>query len=240
MPSYFNSISITPLTVHRLTSPKLLLAGLDRHKDSLEYLHINSINGRSWWGSQADDRFHGDEDSIASGYDPTDDEMSSVNKERQNQACKDIKQEYIQPIDLHEFNILNTVSVHATDLLGAMNKADPTDYIPLSTVLPPALKVLSLRYSNFFSDWDPQLEFIYENDIDGDAMWDVDKWVTQAHWAWYETYFGHLSELLHHKTEKFPELKEIEVHVDDKWPKPGKEIMELANDVGVVVVIADL
>jgi hypothetical protein len=122
-----------------------------------------------------------------------------------------------------------------------MNKADATDYIPLSTVLPPAPEVLSLRYSNFFSDWDPQLQFTYENDIgDSDgAPWNVDTWVTRENWLWYETYFGHLSQLLLHKAEKFRELK-IVVHVDDGWPKPGKEIMELANNVGVVVVVEDL
>src|ERR1700761_8940094 len=233
---------ITMLIPHRLTSPKLLLTGVYQHKDSLEYLHINSINGRSWWGSEEDDRFHGDQDSDASDCDPADDGQAVRHEERQSKICKDIKQKHIQPIDLHEFSVLKTLSVHATDLLGAMNKADAADYIALSEILPPALEVLSLRYSNFFSDWDPQLDFIYESCLGfgESAHWTVEKWVTRDHWVWYETYFRHLSQLLLHKKEKFPQLKEIEVYLDDGWPKPGKEIMELANDVGVAVVVKDL
>jgi hypothetical protein len=148
-----------------LTSPKLLLAGLYQHKETLTFLHINSINSRSHWQSGCDDQFRGDEDSVEDGYDPTDDEMAAEHEERQWTACKELKEEYIQPIDLHDFKVLNAVSVHITDLLGAMNKEDASDYIPLSSVLPPAIEVLSLRYSNYFSDWDPQLEFIYEYDL---------------------------------------------------------------------------
>jgi hypothetical protein len=164
------------LTVHRLTSPRLLLAGLDRHRASLEYFHVNSIDERSYWGSFQDDGFHGDEDSITSDYDPANDEHVALHEERQNKAWKEIKQEYIHPIDLHEFRALKRVSVHATSLLSAMNKADATDYILLSTVLPATQEVLSLRYLNFFSDWNPQLQFIYENDIGdvGGAQWNVD------------------------------------------------------------------
>jgi hypothetical protein len=106
------------LTVHRLISPRLLLAGLDRYRGSLEYLHINSINESSNWGSFQDDGFHGDEDSITSDYDPASDEHVALHEERQNKACKEIKQEYIHLIDLHEFRALKRVSVHATSLLG--------------------------------------------------------------------------------------------------------------------------
>jgi hypothetical protein len=139
--------------------------------------------------------------------------MAVEHERRQRTACEDLKQEYIQPIDLHEFKPLRTVSVHATDLLGAMNKDDPAGCVTLSSVLPPALEVLTLRYSNFFSDWDPQLKFIYENDV-GHAWgywvpWDVVEWVTAEHGDWYETYFGHLADLLRDKTEKFPGLREI-------------------------------
>jgi hypothetical protein len=123
-----------------------------------------------------------------------------------------------------------------------MNKADATDYVPLSTVLPATLEVLSLRYSKFFSDWDPQLQFIYENDIGdvGGAQWNVDTWATRENWAWYETYFGHLSDFLLQKVAKFPELKQIAIHIDNGRPKPRKEIMNLANDTGVVVSVEDL
>jgi hypothetical protein len=227
-----------------LTSPKLLLAGLDQHKDTVEFLHINSINSRSDWRSAHDDRFRGDDDSIIDDYDPTDEEMAAEHEERQMTACKELKEEFIQPIDLHDFKVLNVVSVHITDLLGAMNKEDASDYIPLSTVLPPAIKVLSLRYSNYFSDWDPQLEFIYENDLSEagseGAPWTVDNWFTSQHEAWYEIYYAHLTELLLLKTEKFPELKEMMLCLDKGWPKPGQDIMELANDVGVIVAVINL
>jgi hypothetical protein len=226
-----------------MTSPKLLIAGLDQHKDSLEYLHINSINGRLGWESEADwDEFHGDEGSVASSYDPEDSDKVAEHKERQNNACKEIKQKYIEPIDIHEFKVLKTVSVHATDLLGAMNKGDAGEYTPLSTVLPASLQVLSLRYSNYFSDWDPQLEFVYRRDVGedpDDAPWDVEVWRSEEHEAWYEIYFQHLIELLLHRTEKFPELKEIVIALQPGWPKPGREVMELADKVGVVLAFVD-
>jgi hypothetical protein len=63
---------------------------------------------------------------------------------------------------------------------------------------------------------------------------------TRENWAWYETYFGHLSDFLLQKAAKFPDLKQIVIHIDDGWPKPGKETMDLANDTGVVVSVEDL
>jgi hypothetical protein len=146
-------------------------------------------------------------------YNTADIEMVAEHERRQMSACKKVKQYYIQPIDLHDFQALNTVSVLITDLLGAMNKADASDYTPLSSVLPLSLKMLSLRYSNFFSDWDPQLEFIYSSDLQksgnfAGAPWNVDKWVTEEHGAWYEKYYGRLMDFLLLKTEKFPELKD--------------------------------
>jgi hypothetical protein len=38
----------------------------------------------------------------------------------------------------------------------------------------------------------------------------------------------------------FPELKEMTLCLDTGWPKPGEDIMELANDMGVIVVVVDL
>jgi hypothetical protein len=226
-----------------MTSPKLLIGGLDQHKDSLEYLHINSINGYRRWNSFEEDfeRFHGDEGSIDSEYDWEDDEQMKEHERRQRIACEELKQEYIQPIDLHEFTALKKVFVHHTDLLGSMNKENPTDFIPLASVLPPALEVLTLRYSNYFSDWDPQLEFIYNHDVgdwdyNDNAPWEVEEWVTKDHAEWYQSYYKHITNLLRDKAEKFPALKQVTMCLD-KWPEPAKEMLELAAEVGVQLII---
>src|SRR4051812_26402283 len=121
-----------------MTSPKLLLEGLNQNKETLEYLHINSINGRNSWDGPEDMGFHGYDESIED-YDSSDDEQVSEIERRQRRAYEELKEEYIQPIDLHEFTVLRKVSVHATDLLGAMNKEDATDVVPLADVLPPTL-----------------------------------------------------------------------------------------------------
>jgi hypothetical protein len=228
-----------------MTSPKLLLEGLDQHKDTLEYLHINSINGQSGWNGHEHDEFYGDEGSIESDYDPSHEEQVAEHERRQRTACADIKEEYIQPIDLHEFTALRKVFVHQTDLLGAMNKEDPLDVIPLSSVLPPSLEILTLRYSNFFTDWEPQLKFVYERDI-GDrdyghswAPWDVVAWNTKEHEEWYLTYYSHIRNLLMYKPERFPALRQLTMCLGLGWPKPGEELVHLAAEVGVNLILGD-
>jgi hypothetical protein len=132
------------------------------------------------------------------------------------------------------------VRVHATDLLGAMNKVDATDYIPLSTVLPASLEVLTLRYSNYFSDWDPQLWFMYDN-IDGNYVpWNTDAWQPQDNLEWHETYFGHLDQFLLDKMEKFPKLRKINIYLDKEWPKPERSILQMGDNLGVTIQIKDL
>jgi hypothetical protein len=225
-----------------MTSPALLLAGLEWHKATLEYLHMNSINSRRSWAADEDERFHGDDDSVESDYDPTNEEQAAAHRERQNLACIQIKEEYIQPLDLHGFTALHTVSVHATDLLGAMNKSNASDYIPLSTVLPPTLRHLNLRYSNYFSDWDPQLDFVYREDV-GDQYndfvpWEVEHWIPPK--SWFEAYYGHLLELLESKTLQLPELVKLELAIQADWPRPGQNIVEMAEAQGVVLTVVDL
>jgi hypothetical protein len=222
-----------------MTSPELLLTALERHKDNLEYIHINSINSRGSWDKHNDDGFHSDDDSIEDGYDPTDDEIIGLYEASRDQRCKDIKEEYIQPIDLHEFIALKIVSVHATDLLGAMNKANATAYTALSTVLPPSLEVLTLRYSNYFSDWDPQLQFIYDNVDNDDAPWDTDVWDPQDNLEWHKTYFEHLNQFLLDKLEKFPKLRKINIYLDKEWPKPGGNILQMGDNLDVIIQIKD-
>jgi hypothetical protein len=227
-----------------MTSPKLLLEGLDQHKATLEYLHINSINGHLYWDGCLDDGFHGDDESIESDYDPNHEEQAAEHERRQRIACAELKQEYVQPIDLHEFAALRKAFVHATDLLGAMNKEDPEDVVPLAGVLPPGLEVLTLRYSNFFSDWDPQLKCVYEKDVGDDggvawAPWDVVQWKAGEHAEWFEAYYGHMTEFLRVKAENFPKLTQVTMCLQQGWPKPGKEILDLAAEVGVNLILGD-
>jgi hypothetical protein len=230
--------------MYRMTSPKLLLAGLDDHKATLDYLHINSINGHKNWFGQVDDTFRGDNESIESDYDPNNDDQATEHERRQRIACEELKQEYIQPIDLHDFMALRKVFVHATDLLGSMNKEDPRDVVPLADVLPPSLEVLTLRYSNFFSDWDPQLKSVYETDPGdeyglGWVPWEVKQWKVGEHAEWYEAYYGHITEFLRVKAEQFPKLTQVTMCLDRGWPKPGKEILDLAAEVGVELILGD-
>jgi hypothetical protein len=161
---------------------------------------------------------------------------------RQRIACEELKAEYIQLIDLHEFKALRKVFVHATDLLGAMNKDDPTKVVPLANVLPPALEVLTLRYSNCFLDWDPQLKFIYGEEVganvrEGRVPWDAVRWNANEHGEWYEAYYGHITDLLHAKSARFPALRQVTMCLQSGWPKPGKEILDLAAEVGVDLIL---
>jgi hypothetical protein len=226
-----------------MTSPKLLLEGLDQHRDTLEYLHINSINGQERWNSDVDHRFRGDEGPVAPDYNVCDDEQVAEHERRQLKACADIKAKYIQPIDLHEFTALRKVFVHQTDLLGPMNKDDPLDFVPLSSVLPPSVEILTLRYSNFFTDWEPQLWCLYERDVEnalyGDSPWDVVGWDIKDNEAWYLSYYSHISDLLLSKPERFPELRQLTMCLGGGWPKPGEELILLAAEVGVNLILGD-
>jgi hypothetical protein len=69
-----------------MTSPRLLLKALELHKDSLEFLHINSINSRGSWNKHNDDGFHSDDDSIEDGYDPTNDEVAALYEASRDQT----------------------------------------------------------------------------------------------------------------------------------------------------------
>jgi hypothetical protein len=192
-------------------------------------LHIDSNNGSTWWYPDNDGRFHGDEELIKPCDDPSKNEIFALYAARQDEACRKIKREHFQLVDLHDFEALKLLNVHATDLLGSMDKDDPSNYISLSTVLPPTLEELIIRYSNFFSDWDPQLEFIYEyegrRDTGQGVAWTMDKWAPADHIEWYESYWEHLFELLLQKAEKFPALKVIDAHLDEGWPLPGEHIL---------------
>jgi hypothetical protein len=224
-----------------MTNPKLLLAGLDQHKSTLEYLHINSINGQNKWEPHEDARFHGDTESIDSDYDWENEEHATEHERRQRIACEELKEAHIQPLDLHDLTALKKLFVHHTDLLGAMNKEDPTDVIALADVLPPSLELLTLRYSNYFSDWDPQLTFIYEQDIGGEpddtAPWDVVQWQTKEQGEWYHLYYEHITNLMRVKAKKFPNLVQVTMCLDHGWPKPGQELRDLVAEVGVKLIV---
>lgn len=192
--------------------------------------------------SDIDCRFHGDEVVIGSSDEFTESEKYALYKSRQDDACRQLKHEYIQSIDLHDFRALKVVDVHATDLLGSMDKEDASGYIPLSSVLPRSIENLRLRYSNYFSDWDPQLDHIYKDfevreDTGAGTAWTIEKWVPADHNAWYETYWEHLVELLLQVTEGFSSLKEIAIFLDEGWPVPGEHITELAHDLGIAFKI---
>lgn len=139
------------------------------------------------------------------------------------------KARMIQPIDLRAFQVLKTVSCHATDLLGPMVRADPTSYRRLADVLPSSLEVLKLHYSEYCDDYEPQWRFAC-------GEYGFDEFEMEQ--GWYTAYYGHVEQLMRDKAEKLQNLNRFEMQLmREWWPRPWKGIEEAAEKVDVRLVV---
>lgn len=206
------------LNMSRITLPKQLLKGIEFHKHTLESLEICSIQkDRSW---QCHKRYGSGFDHYGGDYDE-DDEQGAIDLAKARWCA--IKKRFVQPIDLHDFTALKHVSTHATDLLGPMIRASPNFHYDLRSVLPPSLESLTLDYSLYFYDLEPQ-GYEYEADCEVED-------------AWFQDYYRHVAELAAAKPDAFPRLNLLETKLDQGWPEPYEEIMEAARVAGITLLV---
>lgn len=99
----------------------------------------------------------------------------------------------------------------------------------------PSIRFPTHRNTNYFSDWDPQLECIYDCDPNGQAApWEIVRRSDIDHEQWYLDYYSHLTELLLSKTEAFPELRSIRIETGSHFrDPPDNGITQLAEGLGV-------
>ena len=233
--------SLAYLFIYSNVSPAELLKGLVHHKSTLRTLDFSTITLNTYWDiNQGDEPPHGysigpyrvtqlhkDGGAIGSFNDDYDDELDDDENARETvrlQRCKEAKRDLIQPISslLHEFTVLEDLSITVTDLLGPMEHAAPTSWQPLRELLPPSLRRLCLRYSYYFDDHAPQFA----------DNWDRDR----PNQDWHRSYMGHIVELLLDKELFFPHLTEIYLELLDEGLEISEDIMEVAKKVGVNIM----
>ncbi|KAJ9623089.1 hypothetical protein H2203_006022 [Taxawa tesnikishii (nom. ined.)] len=185
-----------------ITSPRLVFEHLTKQKHSLERLELSTISK----GDIFEQFLHFDDRAEFADWD------WEANDDEEGHTAKLYR--LFQPLDLHDFKVLKSISLHVLDLLGVDFWLKPGAHGKrLVDVLPSSLETLILSH---------------ECDLD------IPKYYSRYGPGNFP-YYDHMTGLLDCKTQRFGRLRRVVLSFEHEWP--DCVLVEHAAEVGVELEI---